>query len=233
MPLCWQTSVARSICASASRSSWSCYALVCIWLRAVAIPGWQASCSACICIPGDARQIAATRLQDVDVIYLDPMFPPRTKSAAVKKEMALFQMLLEHSADPQDADALLQWALRQDAARVVVKRPAKAPHAGGAWRRPTASAASRCAMMFTCSANWVDPRRHFQRTVEACASGQVQQGQGEYMSERKVIALVTGASAGLGAEFCRQLAPRCDVIIAVARRSERLGCTGQRIGRCR
>jgi len=42
------------------------------------------------------------------------------------------------------------------------------------------------------------------------------------MSGRKVIALVTGASAGLGAEFCRQLSPRCDVIIAVARRRERL-----------
>lgn len=43
------------------------------------------------------------------------------------------------------------------------------------------------------------------------------------MSGHKVIALVTGASAGLGAEFCRQLAPRCDGIIAVARRPERLG----------
>jgi short-subunit dehydrogenase len=42
------------------------------------------------------------------------------------------------------------------------------------------------------------------------------------MSERKVTALVTGASSGLGAEFCRQLAPRCDVIIAVARRMDRL-----------
>ncbi len=42
------------------------------------------------------------------------------------------------------------------------------------------------------------------------------------MSEHKTTALVTGASAGLGAEFCRQLAQRCDVIIAVARRRERL-----------
>lgn len=42
------------------------------------------------------------------------------------------------------------------------------------------------------------------------------------MAEQKIIALVTGASAGLGAEFCRQLALRCDVIIAVARRKERL-----------
>lgn len=42
------------------------------------------------------------------------------------------------------------------------------------------------------------------------------------MSGHKVTALVTGASAGLGVEFCRQLAERCDVIIAVARRGERL-----------
>ncbi len=40
------------------------------------------------------------------------------------------------------------------------------------------------------------------------------------MSERNITAMVTGASAGLGAEFCRQLADRCDVIIAVARRAE-------------
>jgi uncharacterized protein len=42
------------------------------------------------------------------------------------------------------------------------------------------------------------------------------------MSGRKISALVTGASSGLGTEFCRQLATRCDVIIAVARRGERL-----------
>jgi short-subunit dehydrogenase len=40
--------------------------------------------------------------------------------------------------------------------------------------------------------------------------------------QAKTVALVTGASSGLGAEFCRQLAPRCDVIIAVARRQARL-----------
>ncbi len=42
------------------------------------------------------------------------------------------------------------------------------------------------------------------------------------MEAVRCTALVTGASAGLGAEFCRQLAGRCDRIIAVARRGERL-----------
>ena len=40
------------------------------------------------------------------------------------------------------------------------------------------------------------------------------------MSQRNITAMVTGASAGLGVEFCRQLADRCDVIIAVARRGK-------------
>lgn len=78
--------------------------------------------------PGDARFKTATQMQDMDVIYLDPMFPQRNKSAAVKKEMALLQKLLEDSADPADADALLHWALQQNTARVVVKRPVRAPH---------------------------------------------------------------------------------------------------------
>ena len=50
------------------------------------------------------------------------------------------------------------------------------------------------------------------------------------MSEAKQIALVTGASAGLGAEFCRQLAQRCDVIIGVARRADRLHALAQELG---
>jgi short-subunit dehydrogenase len=42
------------------------------------------------------------------------------------------------------------------------------------------------------------------------------------MSTSNTVALVTGASAGIGAEFCRQLAARCDVIIATGRRQDRL-----------
>lgn len=39
------------------------------------------------------------------------------------------------------------------------------------------------------------------------------------MAEAKKVALVTGASSGLGAEFCRQLGQRCDTVIAIARRA--------------
>ncbi|MEZ5503198.1 MAG: class I SAM-dependent methyltransferase [Halioglobus sp.] len=77
--------------------------------------------------PGDARQLEPAAIGSADVIYLDPMFPRRSKSAAVKKEMAWFQTLLERDGGPQDAETLLHWALRQAPARVVVKRPARAP----------------------------------------------------------------------------------------------------------
>ncbi|WP_279246186.1 SDR family NAD(P)-dependent oxidoreductase [Candidatus Litorirhabdus singularis] len=42
------------------------------------------------------------------------------------------------------------------------------------------------------------------------------------MATGKISALVTGASSGIGAEFCRQLAERCEVIIAVGRREVEL-----------
>ena len=50
------------------------------------------------------------------------MFPARNKRSAVKKEMALFQLLL--SARDED-EGLLSWALEREVARVVVKRPLK------------------------------------------------------------------------------------------------------------
>ncbi len=69
-----------------------------------------------------------------DVIYLDPMFPERQKSAAVKKEMAAFHLLI--GADEDDS-ALLEQALRCANNRVVVKRPRLAPNVAG--RLPTTS----------------------------------------------------------------------------------------------
>ncbi|MDF1614911.1 class I SAM-dependent methyltransferase [Desulfurivibrio dismutans] len=59
-----------------------------------------------------------------DVIYLDPMFPERTKSALVKKEMRLLRQI---AGDDTDAGPLLAAALQKAGRRVVVKRPRHAP----------------------------------------------------------------------------------------------------------
>ncbi|ODQ00334.1 class I SAM-dependent methyltransferase [Salinivibrio sp. SS2] len=59
-------------------------------------------------------------LQRPDVVYLDPMYPHKKKSALVKKEMRVFQSLV--GADT-DADNLLDPALALARSRVVVKRP--------------------------------------------------------------------------------------------------------------
>jgi len=55
-----------------------------------------------------------------DVIYCDPMFPERTKSALVKKEMRLARELV---GEDEDSPQLLQQALQTANKRVVVKRP--------------------------------------------------------------------------------------------------------------
>lgn len=64
-----------------------------------------------------------------DLIYLDPMFPERRKSALVKKNMQFFQEIINEEDDP---DALLQVALTCANKRVVVKRPRLAQPLAGA-----------------------------------------------------------------------------------------------------
>ncbi|WP_372034853.1 class I SAM-dependent methyltransferase [Shewanella sp. 10N.286.45.A1] len=63
---------------------------------------------------------AAASGAEIDVVYLDPMYPHREKSALVKKEMRVFQTLV--GAD-LDADGLLKPARALATKRVVVKRP--------------------------------------------------------------------------------------------------------------
>ena len=63
-----------------------------------------------------------------DVVYLDPMFPARQKSAAVKKK---FQLIHHLEAPCQNEGALLAAAISACPRKVVVKRPAKGPHLAG------------------------------------------------------------------------------------------------------
>ncbi len=57
-----------------------------------------------------------------DVIYLDPMFPARQKTAKVKKDMALLQNIVPIN---EDIESLLEKALGCAGKRVVLKRPGK------------------------------------------------------------------------------------------------------------
>lgn len=63
-----------------------------------------------------------------DIVYLDPMFPHRDKSALVKKEMQVFRTVV---GDDDDASELLAAGLKAATYRVVVKRPRKAPSIEG------------------------------------------------------------------------------------------------------
>ena len=59
-----------------------------------------------------------------EVVYLDPMYPHRSKSALVRKEMSLLRDMVGNDLD---APVLLAAALRGARRRVVVKRPRSAP----------------------------------------------------------------------------------------------------------
>lgn len=81
-----------------------------------------------------------------DVVYLDPMFPGRTKSAAVKKKFQLIHGL-ECPTDPMDEESLLDAALSARPRKIVIKRPVKGPHLAGA--KPSHSIAGK-AVRYDC-----------------------------------------------------------------------------------
>ena len=73
-----------------------------------------------------------------DVVFLDPMFPERTKSAAVKKK---FQLLHHLERPCNNEDELLDAALAARPRKVVIKRPPKGPWLAGA--KPSHSIAGK------------------------------------------------------------------------------------------
>ncbi len=72
---------------------------------------------------GESQQELLHTPFEPEVIYLDPMFPHKEKSALVKKDMQILQDIAEQDTD---ADALLHLALTIATNRVVVKRPSTA-----------------------------------------------------------------------------------------------------------
>jgi 16S rRNA (guanine1516-N2)-methyltransferase len=81
---------------------------------------------------GDAAEMLAhlPEGEAPDVVYLDPMFPPRRRETAlVKKEMRLLHLLVGRE-EPDGATRLWEAALACGARRVVVKRHGSAPELG-------------------------------------------------------------------------------------------------------
>lgn len=92
--------------------------------RARLVPHLAAAVSRICLSRGDAVDMLATLDEQPAVIYLDPMFPERTKTAKVKQNLRLLQMLESKQSPPEP---LLQAALATGARKVVVKRPLKGP----------------------------------------------------------------------------------------------------------
>ena len=74
---------------------------------------------------GDSIEALGCLPEPPDVVYLDPMFPARRKSAAVKKK---FQLIHRLESPCEDAEALLRAAIAARPRKVVIKRPPKGPH---------------------------------------------------------------------------------------------------------
>jgi 16S rRNA (guanine1516-N2)-methyltransferase len=89
----------------------------------------------------DGRRVLETLLtagkELPDIVYLDPMFPVRKKSASVKKNMQVLHSLLESQRGVVEEDQwaeeleLLHAAYQAAKLRVVVKRPTNAEPLGG------------------------------------------------------------------------------------------------------
>lgn len=76
-------------------------------------------------IEGDSLNVLRELTVPPDVVYLDPMFPGRSKSAAVKKK---FQLLHRLEAPCEDEAALLEAARAAHPRKIVIKRPVKGPY---------------------------------------------------------------------------------------------------------
>ena len=63
-----------------------------------------------------------------DVVYLDPMFPVRKKSALIKKKFQLLQQLEMPCANEEE---LLGAAIAAHPHKIVIKRPVKGPYLAG------------------------------------------------------------------------------------------------------
>lgn len=92
--------------------------------RAGQLPHLQTAVSRLELRVGDAVNGLNNLAEHPAVVYLDPMFPERSKTAKVKQNLRLLRLLEGKVSAPEP---LLQAALATGARKVVVKRPLKGP----------------------------------------------------------------------------------------------------------
>ena len=96
--------------------------------RAAAVPELAGVVARMELVEGDSVEGLRSLRFSPDVVFLDPMFPGRTKSAAVKKK---FQLLHRLERPCENEAELLEAALAAGPHKVVIKRPPKGPWLAG------------------------------------------------------------------------------------------------------
>lgn len=85
-------------------------------------------------VEGNSIELLPRRMEQPDLIYLDPMFPARQKTGLINKKLQLIQKL-EHPC--VEEEALLEMALGVNPRKIIIKRPLKGANLAG--REPSYS----------------------------------------------------------------------------------------------
>lgn len=79
-------------------------------------------------VEGDSTQLMQKCVDEIDLIYLDPMFPKRQKSGLINKKLQLIQKLEPPCSTEEE---LFDAAILAHPKKIVVKRPLKSPCLAG------------------------------------------------------------------------------------------------------
>ena len=99
-------------------------------------------------LQGDSIEYLRKEMDQVDVIYLDPMFPKRQKSGLINKKLQLIQKLEPPCSTEKD---LFDAAMKANPSRIIVKRPLKSPFLDG--RKPSYDLKGK-AIRYDCYVLW-------------------------------------------------------------------------------
>ena len=76
-------------------------------------------------VAGDSIELMKANMVQVDLVYLDPMFPGRQKSGLINKKLQLIQKM---EAPCSEEEELFDAAIAVGPSKIIVKRPLKSKH---------------------------------------------------------------------------------------------------------